>query len=120
MSTATSGRAREHRTRDRLAESGWVPIMRAAASKGAGDLLLGHREHGGALVQVGTENKAFRCGFKDCDHDGRTAALCARDRFVTAAELICALPLLATWSRTGVRYWLVNRDVPSKWQEWTA
>ena len=29
MSTATSGRAREHRTRDRLAESGWVPISSA-------------------------------------------------------------------------------------------
>ena len=105
MSTATSGRAREHRTRDRLAESGWVPIMRAAGSKGAGDLLMGHPIHGGALIQVGTENKSL--GPAD------------RDRFVTAAELICALPLLATWSRTGVRYFVVTRDVPSKWQEWT-
>src|SRR5690349_18824433 len=83
MSTATAGRAREHRTRDRLAEAGWTPIMRAAASKGAADLLMGHPIHGGALIQVGTESKQL--GPAD------------RDRFVTAAELVCALPLLATW-----------------------
>lgn len=105
MSTATSGRAREHRTRDRLAESGWVPVMRAAASKGAADLLMGHPAHGGALIQVGTESK--RLGPAD------------RDRFVTAAELVCALPLLATWSRRGVRYFVVTRDVPATWEEWT-
>jgi len=104
MSTATSGRAREHRTRDRLKTHGWVPVMRAAGSKGAGDLLMGHPDHGGALIQVGTQSK--------------TLGPADRDRFVTAAELICALPLLATWSRTGVRYWLVNRDVPSTWTEW--
>lgn len=104
MSTATSGRAREHRTRDRLAKSGWVPVMRAAASKGPGDLLMGHPIHGGALIQVGTESK--RLGPDD------------RERFVAAAELISALPLLASWSRTGVRYWLVTRDIPSTWQEW--
>lgn len=105
MSTATAGRAREHRTRDRLAGTGWVPIMRAAASKGPGDLLMGHPVHGGALIQVGTESK--RLGPAD------------RDRFVTAAELICALPLLATWSRSGVRYWLVTRDKPATWTEYT-
>lgn len=105
MSTATSGRAREHRTRDRLTESGWQPIMRAAGSKGAGDLLMGHPIHGGALIQVGTEHK--------------TLGPADRDRFVTAAELICAIPLLATWSRTGVRYFLVTRDKPSTWAEWT-
>ena len=105
MSTATSGRAREHRTRDRLAEFGWVQIMRAAASKGPADLLMGHPFWGGALIQVGTESKSL--GPAD------------RDRFVTAAELISALPLLATWSRSGVRYWTVTRDVPSTWEEWT-
>ena len=105
MSTATSGRAREHRTRDHLADAGWVPIMRAAASKGAGDLLMGHPVHGGALIQVGTESKRLLPG--------------DRERFVTASELVCALPILATWSRSGVRYWLVTRDKPSTWQEWT-
>lgn len=105
MSTATSGRAREHRTRDRLAETGWVPIMRAAASKGPADLLMGHPIHGGALVQVGTASKSL--GPAD------------RARFVTAAELIGALPLLATWTRTGVRYWHVTRDTASTWTEFT-
>lgn len=105
MSTATSGRAREHRTRDRLIESGWTQIMRAAGSKGAGDLLMGHPIHGGALIQVGTANK--------------TLGPADRDRFVTAAELICALPLLATWGRTGVRYFVVTRDKPSTWEEWS-
>lgn len=103
MSTATSGRAREHRTRDRLTAAGWTPVMRAAGSKGAGDLLMGHPVHGGALIQVGTQNK--------------TLGPADRDRFVTAAELICALPLLATWSRAGVRYFVVTRDIPSTWQE---
>ena len=41
-----------------------------------------------------------------------------RRRIDTAAELICALPVLATWGRSGVRYWLVTRDVRSKWEEW--
>lgn len=77
--------------------------MRAAGSKGAGDLLMGHPIHGGALIQVGTESK--RLGPAD------------RERFVTAAELIYALPLLATWGRRGVRYFVVTRDVPSTWQE---
>lgn len=105
MSTATNGRAREHRTRDRLTESGWIPVMRAAGSKGAADLLMGHPIHGGALIQVGTANKTL--GPDD------------RDRLVSAAELVCALPLLATWSRRGVKYFLVTRDVPSKWSEWS-
>ena len=104
MSTASNGAARERRTRDRLAETGWVHIMRAAASKGPGDLLMGHPEYGGALIQVGTASKSL--GPAD------------RDRFVTAAELIGALPLLATWTREGVTYWHVTRDVPSKWTRW--
>lgn len=103
---ARNGAARERRTRDRLIEAGWTQVMRAAGSKGAGDLLLGHPIHGAALVQVGTAAS-------------KTLGPADRDRFVTAAELICALPLLATWSRTGVRYFVVTREVPSKWQEWT-
>lgn len=106
MSTATNGRAREHRTRDRMIDAGWTAIMRAAGSKGAGDLLMGHPIHGGALVQVGTENKSL--------------GPAARERFVTAADLICALPILATWSHSGVRYFLVTRDKPSTWTEWAA
>ena len=106
MSTATNGRAREHRTRDRLAESGWVQVMRAAGSKGAGDLLMAHPEHGAALIQVGTGNK--------------TLGPADRDRFVTAAELISALPLLATWSHAGLAMWVVTRDVPSKWERWAS
>lgn len=105
MSTASAGRAREHRTRDRMVEAGWIPVMRAAGSKGAGDLLMGHPEHGGALVQVGTASK--------------TLGPADRERFVTAADLVCALPILATWTRTGVRYWHVTRDTASTWQEWT-
>ena len=104
MSTADNGRAREYRTRDRMTEAGWQPIMRAAASKGAADLLMGHPIHGGALVQVGTQHK--------------TLGPADRDRFVTAAELTCCLPILATWSRDGVRYWQVTRDKPSTWEEW--
>ena len=78
--------------------------MRAAASKGPADLLMGHPEHGGALIQVGTASKSL--GPAD------------RDRFVTAAELIGALALLATWARDGVTYWHVTRDKPSTWQRW--
>lgn len=102
---ATNGRAREYRTRDRLAEYGWIHVMRAAGSKGAGDLLMGHPIHGAALIQVGTTNK--------------TLGPADRHRFIDAAELISALPLLATWSREGVRFWVVSRDVPSTWTEWS-
>lgn len=79
--------------------------MRAAGSKGAGDLLMGHPIHGAALIQVGTANK--KLGPAD------------RERFVSTSELISALPLLASWSREGVRYWVVTRDVPSTWEEWS-
>lgn len=119
MSTATEGRAREYRVRKNMVSAGWVPIMRAAGSKGVADLFMGHALHGGALVQVGTGNKVIRCATKDCDHDGGTAAQCARDRFVTAAELCGALALLATATRAGIRYWWVTRDQPRHWAEWS-
>lgn len=117
MSTASAGRAREHRTRDRLTETGWRQVMRSAGSKGSADILVGHPIHGAALVQVGTDNKEIRCKTKDCDHNNGSAAQCARDRFLDDAELVCALPLLATWSRAGVRYFVVTRDTPSTWTE---
>lgn len=103
MSTATSGRRREYAVRDELVARGWPYIMRAAASKGPGDLLHGHPVHGGLLVQVGTRNKAL--GPAD------------RDRFVTAAEHICAIPVLAVViPRHGIRWWHVTRDKPATWQ----
>lgn len=110
MSTATAGRAREHRVRARLEAAGYPAIMRAAASKGAADLLHGHPFVGAVLVQVGTGNKVL-------NQEGR-------DRFCEAADLCHALPVLAQvieqrGKRTEYRYWLVTRDVPSTWREWT-
>lgn len=105
MSTATSGRAREHKVRDDLAAKGYPAIMRAAASKGAADLLHGHPLVGAVLVQVGTGNKTL--GPDD------------RARFCEAADLCHALPILATVvPRVGITYWFVTRDVASTWQEW--
>lgn len=110
MSTATSGRAREHRVRDDLDGRGYPCVMRAAASKGAADLLHGNPIVGGVLVQVGTGNKRL-------NQQGR-------DRFCEAADLCHALPVLAQviaqrGHRTEIRYWLVNRGEPKTWQEWT-
>lgn len=99
-----SGRAREHRVRDDLRNKGYVPIMRAAASKGAADLLHGHPTVGAVLVQVGTGNK--------------TLGPADRARFLEAADLCCALPILATVVRGQITYWLVTRDTPSKWERW--
>ena len=109
MSTATQGRDREYKVRDDLHTHGYVPIMRAAASKGAGDLLHGHPTVGAVLVQVGTGNK--------------TLGPCDRERFCDAAFLINAVAVLATviatpGKATVIRYWLVTKDVPSTWQEW--
>lgn len=105
MSTATNGRAREHRLRDHLVSRGWVHIMRAAASKGAADLLMAHPIHGAALVQVGTEHSK-RLGPDD------------RERLVTAAELCSALPLVALCSPgRPPRFLLATRDVPSRWDQ---
>lgn len=108
MSAATTGRAREHLVRDHLDSLGYPPIMRAAASKGAADLLHGHPFIGAVLVQVGTANKTL-------DPAGR-------HRFVSAAEFCHALPILATVIKGGatpdIRYWHVTRDVPSTWEPW--
>lgn len=107
MSTATDGRRREYKVRDHLEGQGWVRIMRAAGSKGAADLLLAHPVHGAALVQVGSESK--------------TLGPADRERLCYAAELCSALPLLAVViNRQPVQFWLVSRDVPSKWERWAA
>lgn len=110
MSTATSGRAREHRVRDALTAAGYPAIMRAAASKGPADLLHGHPFTGALLVQVGT-------GRKRLNQEGR-------DRLCEAADLCHGTPILATviatpGKRTEITYWAVTRDVPSTWTEWT-
>lgn len=109
MSTATSGREREYKVRDLLISKGYVAVMRAAASKGAADLLMGHDFIGAVLVQVGTGNK--RLGPDD------------RARFLEAARLTCALPVVAqVIQRPGkssrVEFWVVSEDVPSKWERW--
>lgn len=108
MSTATQGRAREHLVRDQLEAAGYPVIMRAAASKGAADLLHGHPLVGAVLIQVGTASKAL--GPRD------------RDRFCEAADLCHALPILATVLKGGatpdIRYLVVTRDVPSTWRTW--
>lgn len=105
MSHATNGRAREHRLSAHLTARGWSQIMRAAASKGAADLLMAHPIHGAALVQVGTE-VSKRLGPDD------------RERLVTAAELCSALPLVALCSPgRAPRFLLATRDVPSRWDE---
>jgi hypothetical protein len=110
MSTATQGRAREHKVRDALNAAGYPWVMRAAASKGAADLLHGHPFVGAILVQVGTGNKRL-------NQEGR-------DRFCEVAALCHALPIVAQviaqrGHRTVIRYWIVTRDEPHTWQEWT-
>ena len=104
MSTATNGRAREYRVRDRMTDAGWLFVMRSAGSKGAADLCMVHPFYGLALVQVGTASKAL--GPAD------------RDRFVTIAEACGAMALLASCA-PGVpaRFWIVTRDTASKWEE---
>lgn len=107
MSTATNGRAREHRVRDHLIKAGWQLVARSAGSKGAADLVMVHADHGLALVQVGTANKRL--------------GPAARLRFVDLAWMCGALPLLAACS-PGVppTFWVVTPDVASKWTEWKS
>lgn len=101
------GKAREYRVRDWFAKHGWARVMQASSSKGVADLLMVHEDHGGALIQVGTA-KSKRLGPAD------------RDRLVTLCELSGLLPLLAT-SGPGIptRVWVVTRDKPSTWTEWS-
>jgi hypothetical protein len=105
MSTATQGRAREYRVRDHMIAAGWTFIMRAAASKGAADLLMGHEEHGAALIQVGTL--------------GKNLGPAERSRFLRAAHLTSALPIVARAHRTGIKYAIVHDGIPSDWEPWT-
>lgn len=109
MNHAQAGRRREWQVRDHLDAHGYSFIMRAAASKGAADLLHGHPLIGAHLVQVGAASKTL-------NQEGR-------DRFCEAAELCHATPLLASviptpGKPTIIRYWRVTRDIPSTWQEW--
>lgn len=124
MSSATQGRAREYRTRDDLEARGYPFIMRAAASKGAADLLHGNPIVGAVLVQVGTSMKRLTCRLGAHDHTEVGAEQCGRNRFCMAADLCHALPVLAQviaerGKSTLIRYWLVNRDEPRFWTEWT-
>jgi hypothetical protein len=105
MSNYSDGRAREYKVRDDMTLAGWEPIMRASSSKGAADLALGHEQHGGALVQVGSKTK--------------TLGPAERARLLRAAWLMSALPILAiVVPRQPIRYWLVEAGVPSTWNEW--
>lgn len=106
MSSATNGRAREHRVSKHMQASGWRQIMRSAGSKGSADLLMASPEYGAALVQVGTA--------------GKTLSPADRERFCTDADLCGALPILAVCA-TGRAPWFrhVNRDVPTKWESWS-
>ena len=101
MSNATAGRAREYKVRDHLIDLGWVYIMRAAASKGPADLLMGHETHGAALIQVGTRSK----------HIGPDA----RTKFLRAAHITGALPIEAIVHRGRITYRLVHDTTPRHW-----
>jgi hypothetical protein len=105
MSTATSGRAREHRVRDHMQDAGWLQVARSAGSKGAADLVMVHPEHGLALVQVGTAGKSL--GPAD------------RVRLCDMADLCSALPILArVVPRQGIEYHLVARSLVA-WERWS-
>ena len=105
MSNASLGRNTEYRVRDHLITQGWKYIMHAAASKGSGDLLMGHAIHGGALVQVGRKSK--------------TLGPADRNRLLDDCELIGAIPLLAiVIPRQPITYWVVSRDKPATWERW--
>ena len=107
MSTASLGRATEYLVRDHLITQGWKAIMHAAASKGSGDLLMGHEAYGAALVQVGRKSK--------------TLGPAARNRLLDDCELIGALPLLAiVIPRQPIVYWVVSRGKPATWERWAV
>lgn len=104
MSTATQGRAREHKVRDDLIGRGWEPIFRSAGSKGPADIGLACEEHGLALVQVGTA--------------GKTLGPADRARLLRAAYLCGAVPVLAQVDRGRIRYREVTRETPRHWPDW--
>lgn len=110
MSTATSGRAREHRVALYMRGRGWRKIMRAAGSKGSADLLMAHPQHGAALVQVGTARS-------------KTLGPLDRARFLRDAEWCGALALLVTVEHRPGKpsefvCWQVTIETPSKWGRW--
>lgn len=103
MSTASTGRAREHRVRDILINHGWSLVARSAGSKGPADLVVVHPDHGLALVQVGTGNK--------------TLGPADRTRFLDLADLCSALPLVALCvPRLPVKFLCVNEGPASTWE----
>lgn len=106
MSTATAGRAREHRISKLMVDHGWLQVMRAAGSKGPADLAMLHPLLGLAWVQVGTAKS-------------KTLSPLDRDRLCSIAEQTHALALLAT-SGPGIptRFYEVTRETASKWKEW--
>jgi hypothetical protein len=104
MSTATKGRGKEYRVRDHLAAHGWIPIMRASASRGPADLLMAHPWHGAALIQA---KSACRL-----DPSERASLL-------GACELVGAIPLLAVVeARTPIRYYWLTEGPASEWGQW--
>lgn len=101
MSNAAAGRAREYKVRDHLETLGWERVMRAAASKGPADLLMGHETYGAALIQVGTRSK----------HIGPDA----RAKFLRAAHITGAIPIEAIVHRGQITYRLVHDTTPRHW-----
>lgn len=90
-----------------MIRSGWLPLFRAAGSKGPADIGMMHPTHGLALVQVGSRSK--------------TLGPADRERLCYAADLCSALPLLAiVIPREPIRYFVVTRETASKWEEWAA
>ena len=109
MSTASSGRAREHKIRRTMEDHGWEPIFRSAGSKGPADIGMAHEHHGLALVQVGTGSK--------------TLGPADRARLLRAAWLCSALPIVVqVIARPGkpsqLLWWQVTDGPPSTWEEW--
>lgn len=105
MSTATNGRAREHRISKLMVAHGWLQVMRAAGSKGPADLAMLHPFLGLAWVQVGTAKS-------------KTLSPDARDKLCAIAEQTGGIALLAT-SGPGIptRFYEVTRETASKWKE---
>ena len=106
MSSASSGRAREYRVRDHMIRSGWELVARSRGSRGTGDLIMVHPDHGLALVQVGT-HASKRLGPED------------RAKFLRMAGLCSALPVVAlVRPGVGITYWEVWAGPFGEWTPW--